>query len=92
MCTSFMLACYKSSCTFLTGAQVKQSTSSALTSQILLSTTEAFWEIVACAHLQVTIWKCVLYLYPVDLNPTDFGRSKGIHTGSHAVTTVPVGT
>ena len=59
-------------------------------SQILPSVTEAFREIVACAHLRVAIWKCALDFNPVDLNPTEFGQSKAIHAGSHAVTTNPV--
>ncbi len=99
-CTSFMLACYKqSSCTSLTDARVKmwsskvsRSTASAPKLQSLPPTTEAFRENVAHAHLQVAIWKCALDLDPPDLNPTDFGWSKDIHTGSLTATTVPAGT
>ena len=96
-CTPFMLACTnRAACQSLTEVRhkirttkVSPGTASAPKLQTLPQTTEAFNENVACASLQVTIWKTAMNPMTPALNPTDFGWTKDDGTRSQPATPVP---
>ena len=92
-----MLACTnRAACQSLTEVRhkiwttkVSPGTASAPKLQTLPPTTEAFNENVACAHLQVTIWKTAMDPMTPALNPTDLGWPKDDGTRSQPATLIP---